>query len=122
MIPIRAAKTVTVTAALVPVLEIDVAGKEFLFVAFTVATAALDQLQVIARAVAEKSGHPAIIASIGTDFTTPLGDIVKASGDLTVASTSGVHWLSMTVGGFSVVEIHCASGTTSIINMQASGG
>ena len=83
-----------------------------LMLTFTVATAALTDFNVDFQVHA--SGDFVTIASVAADYTSPEGPILGASSDLTVAGTSGTHWLQLDVTGVYAVRIQ-AAGTSSVI-------
>lgn len=93
---------------------IDVEGANVLWVQFLCTVAALTAFTVEYRA------HPAApwftIASAGSDYTSPGGPMLGASGDLTTAaaSSSAVRWLKLNVQGVSAVRLR-AAGTSSVV-------
>jgi hypothetical protein len=113
---IRQASTYGVEAATVTTLaqiaEINTAGFGRLYFAFTVADAALTAFEVRMRPSAD--GPQFTLGSVAADYTTPEGLILGASGDLTIAGTSGNHFVFLDVRGVHEIEIW-AAGTSSVV-------
>jgi hypothetical protein len=95
------------------IFTIDVSDAEYLFISFLVGTANLSAFEVCGRA--HPDGGWAILANAGANFTSPAGNVVDASGDLTTAASgSTVHWVHLSVGGIDCVRLR-AAGTNSTI-------
>ena len=98
--------------AIETILEIHCGEAEEMWITFTVATAALTDFNVDFRA--HPSGPYVTVASVAADYTAPEGPILGASSDLTIAGTSGTHWLKLNVKGVDTLRLQ-AAGTSSVI-------
>lgn len=92
--------------------EIDVSLMQTLWVQFTVATNPLTAFEVQFRV--NSAGTYVGIASASTDYTSPAGPILGTSGDLTIAGTSGTHWLKLDVSAVATVKLR-AAGANSVL-------
>ena len=100
----------TVTALAV-VQVIDVEGYSRVWLAFTVAAAALSAFQVEARG--RPGGLASVIAAAAGDYTDPIGPVIGASDDLTTAGV-GAHFLMLDVRAYKEITIK-AAGTASVL-------
>lgn len=98
---------VTVAETLTSLIAVNVAGYERLTAEIKVAGQALDQFVVKGRT--HPGGTMMTLFATGTDFTTPAGMVVDASGDLTLQAV-GSGWLALDVSGWERIEIQAASG------------
>lgn len=92
--------------------EIDVSLMQTLWVQFTVATNPLTAFEVQFRVNYSGAFFP--LASAASDYTSTAGPILGASGDLTVAGTTGTHWINLDVSGVERIKLR-AAGTNSVI-------
>ena len=91
---------------LTTVATIDTNERKTLWLSFTVGVALT--AFTVEFAVAHV-GDFFTIANTGTDFTAPEGPVLGASGDLTTASISTVHWLKLNVDGVKQVRLKASS-------------
>jgi hypothetical protein len=84
-------------------LTIPVAGLEQIFVQISVATQALDAFLVQGRCSADAAF--ATLYSAAGDFTSPVGLILDASGDLTILAAAASGWFLMDVRGLYEVKL-----------------
>ena len=87
-------------------------GASYGWLTFTVGTANLSDFDVAYKA--HPGGSYATIATQASDYTSPDGPILGASGDLASASTSGTHWLHLDLRSVYSIRIQ-AAGTSSLI-------
>lgn len=97
-------------ATLDEVATIEVDGMKMLWLSFTMYNAALTGFTIEGRV--HPQGQWFSLAAASGDFTTPVHPIVKASGNLTTAGTSGTHWMKMDVSGLHEVRIKAGSGSS----------
>lgn len=92
-----------------------------LFVICTVAGQTLDAFNVLAS-TGNSITTQATLATIGTDYTTPLAPMIRASGNLTTQAV-GTGWFIMDVGGLDRVVVQASSGNAagSTISCWSSG-
>lgn len=94
------------------VVVIPVLPFETLWIAFTVGTAPLTEFQVQFR-INQNSTY-ITIASAADDFLSPEGPVLGASGDLTIAGTTGTHFVKLDVSGVESVKVR-AAGANSVV-------
>lgn len=91
---------------------ITVTGYDKCSMVFTVATAILSDFNVD---LANDATTFVTIATSATDYTSPAGHIYGASGDLTVAATSGTHFVEVDgLAGWDTLRLQ-AAGTSSAV-------
>lgn len=100
---------ITVTTNLDTVVEIPVDEFEKLSCEVAVTIAALDQFVISMKS--HKDGSYQTLFSQASDFTTPSGLLVGASGDLT-SQAVGSGFFIIDCDGLSSIRIQAASGTT----------
>jgi len=92
--------------------SITVTGYDKCTVVFTVATAALSDFNVD---LSNDATTFYTVATAAADYTNPAGHIYGASGDLTVAATSGTHWIEVDgLAGLDTLRLQ-AAGTSSAV-------
>ena len=101
--------------ALEDIAEFQVDGREQTFVTFTAATAALTAFEVHVKP--NEASAYVLWFSIASDYTSPVGMLLGASGNLTTAGTTGTHWLILNTKGVFKVKLRGA-GTSTVISGQ----
>lgn len=109
-----------VPAAVVPAVStvmgtLHTQGAKRLFVQLNVAVAALTAFEIDARPTPGASYVP--LYSISSDFLTPRGLLVGASGDLTTQGV-GSGWFIMDVAGLESIQIKATSGGTATLALN----
>ena len=97
---------------------INVSGLDRIFVQITVATAALTGFAIKAKSNTDAAAST--LYSTAGDFTTPVGLLVGASGDLTIQGV-GVGWFIMDVSGLESIILTATSGGTATLAVEAGG-
>jgi hypothetical protein len=87
--------------------RISVVGCDRLTAEILVAGQALDAF--IVKGKCTRDGADITLFSIATDYTTPAGIVIDASGDLT-SQAVGTGWLVLDVRGFYDISLHASSG------------
>ena len=90
-----------------------------LFVQITVAVAALTGFAIKAKARSAAAAAVTLYSAAGA-FTSPVGLMKAASGDLTIQGV-GSGWFALDVGGIEEVTIAATSGGTATILIEAGG-
>ena len=119
---IQAAFSKTGITTLTTVVEINVTDWEFLYITFTVGSAALTAFDIAYRA--HDSGGYAVLANAAGDFTSPAGIVIDASASPVTAAADGtVYGVLLNVKAAQSVRIRASSGTTSTMSghYRASG-
>ena len=98
--------------------HINVSGLDRIFVQITVATAALTGFAIKAKSNTDAAAST--LYSTAGDFTTPVGLLVGASGDLTIQGV-GVGWFIMDVSGLESIILTATSGGTATLAVEAGG-
>ena len=92
-----------------------VGSKVRMMVKLTVATAALTNFAISARATTAAAYDT--LYNTTADFTTPRGVLVGCSGDLTLQGV-GAGWFIMDVRGMESVRLHATSGGTATLALN----
>lgn len=101
-------------------MNIPVRGLSRIFVQLAVTTQALDAFLIKGKASPDATA--VTIFSQATDFTSPAGLMVDASGDLTALAASGSGWFAMDVSGLESVEILASAAADSAVVTIHAGG
>lgn len=100
------------------IFSIDVEGLAFVAIKIAVTGAALTAFQIKAAFCGEDA--LTVLRSITTDFTTPKGVLVDASGDLTLQGV-GTGWFILKCSGISVLVLSANTATAASIALSGGG-
>jgi hypothetical protein len=101
------------------VATIETEGMKTLWLDFSVSVAALTGFAIDFQL--RETGNWLSVANTGAAFTTPTHPVVRASGDLTGAGTSGVHWCRLDVSGVWAVRIRAAGASSNLLGSFSLG-
>jgi|GEM_PF-2134317 len=88
----------------------NVLGIERIMIQVVVTGQALDQFEIAARSTLRTGNDPATLYNLSTDFTSPKGLIVGASGDLTTQGAGTTGTVIMDVKGLAEITLRASSG------------
>lgn len=101
----------------VAIIEVD--GMKVLWLEFVITVAALTAFTI--EYSLGNDGNWLPMASASGDFTTPNHPVLKASGSLVTASTSGVHWCKLDVAGVRRVRLRAAGNSSNLLGKYSLG-